>query len=501
MAENEQDLAQATLDEGDERGEQTVTVEDIGPARKRLSIEIPGERITKKIESSFSQLQSDANVPGFRKGRAPMRLLERRFGSAVRGDVKGQLLSECYTQAIEDEKLKVIGEPEFKDAETIELPETGPLSFKVEVEVTPDVTLPKLDGIAVERTITEISDADIDGEIERFRERFGKMTVAEDAKVQENDFLQADVTILAGKDAPDDAEPIQSIAGTYVSVPTKARDDKGHVAGIVVDGLGKKLKGTKAGDTVSISMTGPTGHENEKIKDQPITIRIRINSVQRLEPAAVETLIERFGLASEQELRSQITESLESRLKREQQSRMHDQIADYLLEKVNLELPEGLTSRQAQRLMHHRAMELAYRGWSEQQIEQHIAEMRAGSEQGARKQLKLLFILAAAAEQLNVEVTEAEVNGRIAMLAIQEGRRPEKYRQQMQRSGEIEHLYLQMREQKTLDKILENAVIKDVPAKRETPTEASAKPKTTKKTTTKSSTKKKSTQRKSKKSE
>ncbi len=105
MAESEQDAAQATLDKGEERGEQTVTVEDIGPARKSLTIEVPAERIAAKIEESYSQLQTDAQVPGFRRGRAPMRLLEKRFGSSVRDDVKGQLLSECYSQAIEEQDL------------------------------------------------------------------------------------------------------------------------------------------------------------------------------------------------------------------------------------------------------------------------------------------------------------------------------------------------------------------------------------------------------------
>jgi trigger factor len=133
--------------EKEERGEQTVTVEDIGPARKKLTIEVPAARIAKKFDAGYQKLKTDAQVPGFRRGRAPLRLLEKRFGSSIRDEVKGQIVSECYGQAIEDQKLEVLGEPEIKDAEKLKLPESGPLKFEVEVEVLPTFELPSLEGI------------------------------------------------------------------------------------------------------------------------------------------------------------------------------------------------------------------------------------------------------------------------------------------------------------------------------------------------------------------
>ena len=122
-----------------EQGEQTVTVEDIGPARKRLTIELPAERIADKVKNNIDRLREEAAIPGFRKGRAPTRLLERRFGETLRDDVRRQLLTESYTQAVEAESLDVIGEPEIQDAEDLQIPDEGPLVFKVEVEVSPKV--------------------------------------------------------------------------------------------------------------------------------------------------------------------------------------------------------------------------------------------------------------------------------------------------------------------------------------------------------------------------
>lgn len=491
MAKDEQDQDRITPDDKQERGGQTVTIEDIGPARKCLVIEVPGDRIAEQIESGYTQLKKDADVPGFRRGRVPQRLLERRFGAAIRDDVKGQLLSESYSQAIEDEKLNVIGEPDIKDLPDIVLPDSGPLTFKVEVEVTPDVKLPSLEDIAIEKTaVIEVTDADVDAEIEQYRERFGSMIAVDSAKVKKNDCLQADIRILDGEDTSDEAEEISVLEGSNVVIPGDSREDKGYVAGIVVDDLGTKLKGKQVGDVVSIFMTGPSGHEDEKIRNQPITIQIGITSIQRLEPASSDTVVAKAGFESMDGLKSQLREMLESRQTREQKNDLHEQIAQHLVDQVELELPEAMTSRQAQRLLQRKAMELAYVGASEQHIDQQMAEMRATSEVDARSQLKKFFILAKAAEHLGVEVAEAEVNGRIAMLAMQQGRRPEKLRQQMQRNNEIEYLYIQMREQKTLDQILDKAKIKDVKPIKAIESKV-AKPSTTQKKKTTKKTKKK----------
>lgn len=468
----------------EEKLEQKVTVKDAGPARKLLTIEIPESRIQAKIEESYDHLRDDAVLPGFRRGRAPRRLLEKRFSTSVRGDVKGQIISESYSQAIEDEKLSVIGEPEVADIEELELPESGPLVVKIDIEVAPEVSLPPFDKIELTKSVTTITDADVEQEIERVRERLGRMAAVEGAKAQAGDFIKADVRILAGKSAKDDAEQIAHHPETYIYLPGKDREDKGHIAGIIVDDLGKQFSGKTAGDEQRISTTGPAGHEDEKIKDQPITIVAKVNQVERLEPAPLERVIEQAGVSSADDLKSRLRQSLEQRAGRDQRADLHEQICNHLLEKVKLELPEGLTGRQTQRVLRRRQLELMYRGLPQHEVEQQIAEMRSGSEEEARRQLKLFFIIDQAAKDLDVDVSENEINGQIAMMAMQQGQRPEKLRQQMLRGGELEQLYLQIREQKTLDKVVEQATVKQVEAKAEKP-KASAAQKTTKKKTTK----------------
>jgi trigger factor len=484
-------MAKDQTKEADEKKpELTVTIEDAGPALKRLSIELPESRIKEKIESTYTQLRDDAVLPGFRRGRAPRRLLEKRFSSTIGKDIKGQLISESYSQAIEDESLEVIGEPDVKDFDKIEVPEKGSLKYVVEVEIAPKVELPTFDKIKIDKTVKEVTDKDVETEVDSYRERFGKPSTVEEGKAKEGDYLFADVTVLAGKDAGEDAETLLDAPETYVQVSPKSRDYKGHVAGIVVDDLGKQLKGKAADDVVTISMTGPASHENEKIKGSPITLKVAIKRIERIEPAPLEELPAMMGVESVDDLKTRIRQNIEQRHEQNQRADMHKQVADYLGEKVELELPKGVTGRQTARVLQRLQMDLAYRGVPEEEIAQQIAEKREGSEEEAIRQLKLFFILDQAAKDLDVQVNENEINGRIASLAMQQGRRPEKLRQEMHKQGQIEQLYLQLREQKVMDTVLEKATIKEVKAKADGDAKPAAKKSPAKKTTKKKSAKK-----------
>ena len=457
MSETEQDVLSPSTEESEERGEQTVTVEDTGPGRKALTIEIPESRIAQTLEKSYSKFKSDAQVPGFRKGRAPMRLLQRRFGSDIRDDVRGRLISAAYTQAVEDEKLEVIGEPDVKDVENIKLPESGSLTIKAEVEVSPKVELPPLEEIAVTKKKMTVSDSDVEQEVSNLRERFGAMNEV-DGPVQADDYLQVHVNIYLAEGEGEAAE-IAHHHEAYIKVNGESLEYKGHVVGIVVDDLGKRLIGKTKGDELTIEMTGPTGHEDERIRAKPIRIKIRIEGIRRVELAPLDGLPALVGMESIEDLRKNIQQQLERRSDAQQRQDMRKQVSDYLAQKVDLTLPEGLTRRQTERSLMRQRLELSYQGVPEQEIEQRVAEARSTSEADAVRQLKLFFILTQAAKQLEVAVGESEINSHIYTMAMQQRRRPEKLRQEMHQRGEIQHLYLQSREQKTLDAIVGKAKV------------------------------------------
>ncbi len=442
--------------------EQTITVGDAGPARKSITIEIPAARIEAKLKENMGKLKTDASIPGFRRGRAPMRLIEKRFGDTLREDVRGQLISESYSQAVEEQKLEVLGEPEVKDIDKLKLPDSGPMTVVVEVEVVPNFELPDLTGVAIQKPRLEVTDAQVQEEVKNLQKRYGKMNPVTEGGALAEDFVLVDLRILEGENAQADATEIAHHPGTYVLVTGEEQQFKGQVAGIAIDDLGKTMADKKVGDVITLSITGPAGHEDERIANKPVTLMLRVDKIERIELTPVDDVAKQMGMENAEALSTRIKEVLQSRNERSQKQAMHQQLTALLLEKLPMELPSNLSKRQTARLLHRQAVDMAMQGVPETDIAQKIAEAKAGSEEQAARQLKLFFILDRLARKHNIDVTENEVNQAIYMVAMQQGRRPEKLRQQMQRSGQIEQVYLEIRDTKTLDKVLETATISEV---------------------------------------
>src|SRR5215212_5604418 len=152
MAENQ--TATADLEQD---FEYPIRVEDAGPATKKVHVEIPADRITAKLEEQFKELRQQAAIPGFRVGHAPQKLIEKRFSADVKDQVRGALIRESYEQAVEKNKLEVIGEPVFENADAIQLPESGPLTYSFEVEVQPEINLPDLKGLKIRKPKIEVT--------------------------------------------------------------------------------------------------------------------------------------------------------------------------------------------------------------------------------------------------------------------------------------------------------------------------------------------------------
>ena len=185
---------EATAEEEAPKPKNTVTIEEAGPCKKKVSIEIPEEAIKMATDKQYENLRKDALVPGFRKGRAPRRLLEKRFGKETTEQVKLTLLAEASESALKDNELDTLGEPDI-DFEKIEMPAEGPLKFDFEIEVRPEFKLPELEGIPVTKTKLEVTDEQIDREVEQLQRLAGIWTPRDEGQVELDDQIIADVIL------------------------------------------------------------------------------------------------------------------------------------------------------------------------------------------------------------------------------------------------------------------------------------------------------------------
>lgn len=433
----------------------TVSVEDAGPCRKKISIEIPAARVAEKLDDSLREAMHSVSLPGFRAGKAPKKLVERRFGEHIRRDAKESLASEAYRTALEEHELKPVGDPEGgEELLEAEVSASSPLAFTIEVEVAPEFEPPSMEGVELKRPLFEVTDEMVQEQIDRLATNEGTLEPKDDSGP--GDYLVGRGVMTRDSDGKE----IHDIDGAVVQIPEDG--GKGMALGVMVEDFGKQIGTPGKGDTATITTTGPEQHEIEDIRGEALTINFTVEEINKVIPAPIDELVERLGLSDEETLRKGVRQRMEQQVQIQQQQALRQQVAKKLIDEVDFELPEKLTSRQAARNLERRRLDLMYQGEDEQAIEEQMAELRAASDEVAKRELKLFFVLENHANENEIGVSEAEVNGFIAQLAASRGLRPDAVREDLIKSGRVQSVARQIREHKALDDLISKASITDV---------------------------------------
>jgi trigger factor len=452
-----------------------VDLQDIGVLRKSMQVTVPADIISQQIESQFEDLASDAHVPGFRKGRAPRALLQKRFGAHVRDSLKTGLVGQSYFAAIEEHKLQVLGDPLFRietsngiklmelgeALQSIEVPMSGDFTYTCELEVKPEFELPELKGIQIKAPEIAITEKMVDEWIERQRKIRGRYEPHPEGAAGADDQLIADVTLSA------EGKEVKREANLQLGVrPTR-------LDGITLMDLGEKLKGAKVGSKIVAECTIPDDYERADLRGKPATFTFEIHELKRLQPASVEDLVNEVGAKDEAQLREFVKDDLEADRDIYMARAKREQVNDYLLKTIKLDLPENLSARQTDRAVMRAVVELHQRGTPPSEIEARIDELRTVAREQVARELRLQFILEKVAEQRGIRVFDEEVNTEIARIARRYGRRFDRVRDDLQREGLLLQLADQIRQDKAIAQLIEEAQVDT-----SVPAEAPAEPKT-----------------------
>jgi trigger factor len=437
-----------------------ITITETAPCTKRIELKVPASEVNARLELALSTFMSEASLPGFRKGKAPRALVEKRVGGALVNETRGQLMSEAYSKAVEEHKLRPISDPRPVEGAAIpELARGKDFSFAVEIEVAPDFDIPDFSGFEVQRPTLEVTKEHVDGEILRQSYRFGTPARIEGPFERLDRMLGKAVVTVEGRD------------GTYFDtdkalcvVPAEEDEGKGQLLGIIVDDLDKALMGKKVGDTITVSTLGAPAHEREELRGKKITIQYTIAEAERIAPRAAKELAEMYGVETEEIFREQVKDALEQRRDGEQRTAMREQVAEQLVEKIDFALPTKLSEDHVSRSLEQQRMELLSRGLEPTAVENRLAEIRGSSEKAARGRLKLFFVMARLAQHFGVNITDQELNGRIAFMAQQQGVRPEQMRQQLEKAGRMGEVISVIRDAKVSDRIISQAKVSDIAA-------------------------------------
>jgi trigger factor len=421
-------------------------VETLDPTRVRLTVEVPFAELKPSLDAAYQKIAEQVNVPGFRKGKVPPRIIDQRFGRGpVLEEAINSALPTLYDQAIEENKIEVVGRPEV---EVTDFADGEQLKFTAEVDVRPEFDLPEYKGVAVEVEDVDVTDEQVDEQIDSLRKRFGTLTGVERG-VETGDFVTLDlVAAIDGVELEDgSATGVSYEVGSDSMVEGLDAAIQGKAAAEIAQFRSKLVGGSRAGDEADITVT--------------------VGAVKARELPALDD--DFAQLASEfdtlEELRADLRERLARAKKFEQGAQARDKVLETVLDAVEIPLPAKAVEAEI--------------AWRTQQLDQQIdaAGMTregfyklqdqteeafvADLDKQVRDGMKAQFVLDKLADAEELSVNQAELTQHLIRRAQGSGMTPDQFAKSVVDGGQVPALVGEVRRGKALQLILQNAAIKD----------------------------------------
>ena len=453
----------AAVAEGPDQGESSetepkrkleleVSITDAGPCKKHLKITIPRSEIDHQYEESLESLRKDAAVPGFRPGRAPRQLIVKRFRKQVSQQVKSNLLMSSLDQIDKDYKLEPIVQPRL-DIEAIEIPENGPMSFEMDVEVRPQFELPRYKGLKIKKPIAEVTEKDVDENLNRFLEGRGSVVPKLEGNAEAGDYLVADLTFIGP-----DGEPLDELKEAEFRLQSELRFQNGTITGAA-----EALSGAARGETRELTAKLGSAVENPELRGASIPVKVSIHDLKRLRlPELNEAFFDSIGIDNLEDLRGAVGETLRRKIELEQRQAMQRQIVDQLITSTPFELPTDLVTREERTTIQRLVAQLKRRGMTDKEIRASEASIRANAHESTLRSLKELLLLGRIADEEKIEVSEEDAALEIEAIAARTDESVRRVRARVEKEGGPDSLMTQILERKVIDRILEETEIEDL---------------------------------------
>jgi trigger factor len=422
------------------------TVENIGPTRVKLAVELPFAELQPSIDAALKRVGAQLRVPGFRPGKVPARVIEQRVGrAAVLEEAVNEALPKAYSEAMQEAGVQAVGQPEI---EVTNLDDGNSLSFTAEVDIRPEITLPDYALMTVKVDDAAANEEQVEEQLDSLRDRFGTLTTVE-RPIEDRDYVSIDLI------AKVDGVEVEGGSATGLSYQVGTGD--------LVDGLDEVITGASAGDTKTFPSTLNAG--DFAGKDSEITVTI--NSVKTKElPDADDEFAQ---LASEFDTLDELKADLRERLGRvavmTQGAQARDLLIDQLLESTEVPLPESAVKAEVEWREHDVIHQLEH---DDARLEEFLAqegktreEFQAELRETAEKSVKSQFLLDAIADAEQVTVGDAELTEYLVRQAARYGMPAQEFANELLKAGNLPSVIQDVRRNKALAGVLEKATIED----------------------------------------
>ncbi|QOL43214.1 trigger factor [Bifidobacterium longum] len=387
-----------------------ISVRNLEPTKVKLTVTVEPEELNPYLDAARKEIAKQVNVPGFRKGHVPGKIIDQRIGfAAVAGEAVNDAVPELYSKALDEKKIRPMAQPEFdvQDVPQSANDETK-LKFTATVERRPDIELPEIDGLEIAISKPEVKDEDVDKRLETLRQRFGTL-VGVDRPAAKGDFANIDLTTEI------DGETVDSQEGVSYELGSNT----------MLDGLDEALDGLSAGEETTFEGTLEAGeHEGQKA-----TVKVKVNSVKAEELPELndEFASEASEFDTLDELKADIRKAAAQDAEGRQATEARDAFIAKLQEGLEIPVPKGVKANMVEEQL---------KGMTPDP-EKATKEQKAQAEETVEKDLRDQMVLDALAEKLDVQVSQSDVFNFLASIAQQYGMDPNNFIQAIIKNGQL----------------------------------------------------------------
>jgi trigger factor len=416
--------------------------------RREMELEIPAEEVSKKIESVAKEFARIANVPGFRRGKAPVSLIRRKFAEDIKGEVLQSLVPERVEKAVAEQKLTPISQPQV---DKLDFNEGQPLKFRAVFEVLPEFELGDYKNLAFEMPTMEITEEDVKKTLEEMRERAATFAPVEGRAIQDGDFAQ--VKLLGTPEGGGD--------------PLQADSVLCHIgAEETMEPFNTNLRGATAGEHKNFDVEYPADYRDPKLAGKKYHCAVEVLGIKTKKlPELTDDFAKDVSDATTlEELKKKVREGLDHQRDHKHKELLHERVLAEIVKLHDFPVPESLVEHQMDVRLERVVRSLAAQGVDPRAVNVDWVALRQRQVAWARDDVKAELVIDRIATAESIDVTEEELTHELEHMASHSGESAETLRASLTKHGTLDRMKAKLRSDKTLDWLAQNAKIKTVAA-------------------------------------
>lgn len=412
-----------------------------GLCKRHLDIEIPPQSVTKAFDDEVEQYRRTLKLKGFRKGKLPKELVRTRFRAEILNQVVQEILPKALQQALKEQGLSPIGEPELSN---LEVDVDKPLKFRASIEIMPQIEVEKWKGLEAVEQKTDVSDEEIEKHLETLRERAARFDPVEDRGARDGDFIIGSIL-----EQPEGGGPENRQDGALIEVGTSAYHPT----------LDEKLQDAKSGDKLNFRVTFPADHPDKDKADKTYDVTVDVTEIkEKVLPKLDDELAKDLGeFGTLEELKKHVRDQAEAEARFNDEQHLRGQLLEKLIEANTVEAPPSLVEHEMDRRVEELARSFTDRGLDPSGSGIDWRDVREKQRESSEQSVKATMLMDRLAEQDNLQETEEEVDQEIERIASSVKKTTDVVRAQLMKEGGLERIRRRIKRDKAFDLIRENA--------------------------------------------